>query len=58
MTTEERQAWANSMPNIAVEWAQGIDSAGGPGSEMLVAYMDKLRAAGFEPMRDWAAELN
>jgi TRAP-type C4-dicarboxylate transport system substrate-binding protein len=58
MSQEERQAWADSMPNIAVEWAQALDSTGAPGSDMLVAYMDKLRAAGFEPLRDWAAELN
>lgn len=57
MSAEERQAWANSMPNIAAEWAANLDNAGAPGSEMLVAYMDKLAAAGFTPLRDWAAEL-
>jgi hypothetical protein len=25
---------------------------------MLNAYMDKLKAAGMTPLRDWAAELN
>lgn len=58
MTTEARQAWADSMPNIAVDWANGLDAAGAPGSDMLKAYMGKLKAAGFEPLRDWAAELN
>lgn len=58
MSQEQRQAWADSMPNIAVEWANALDSTGAPGSEMLVAYMDKLRAAGFAPLRDWDAELN
>lgn len=56
MSQEERQAWANSMPNIAAEWAANLDSTGAPGSEMLQAYMGKLAAAGFTPLRDWAAE--
>ncbi|MEP3297172.1 MAG: C4-dicarboxylate TRAP transporter substrate-binding protein [Pseudoruegeria sp.] len=52
----ERAAWAAAMPNIAAEWAQGLDEAGQPGTEMLNAYMGKLSDAGFEPVRDWAAE--
>jgi len=51
-----RAAWANAMPNIAAEWAAKLDASGQPGTEMLVSYMGKLRAAGFEPVRDWAAE--
>lgn len=54
---EGRVAWANSMPNIAVEWAQSLDAAGQPGTDMLRAYMQKLRDAGQTPARDWAAEL-
>lgn len=57
LTAEERAAWAKSMPNIAVQWAQELDKAGAPGSDMLKAYIGKLKAAGFEPLRDWAAEL-
>lgn len=57
LSAEERAAWAAAMPNIAVDWAAALDDEGAPGSEMLVAYMDKLKAAGFEPIRDWAAEL-
>ena len=45
------------MPNIAVGWAKELDEKGEPGSEMLKAYMDKLAAAGFTPLRDWASEL-
>ncbi|MBU2994011.1 C4-dicarboxylate TRAP transporter substrate-binding protein [Octadecabacter sp. B2R22] len=58
LSAEQRQAWAEGMPNIAAEWAADLDATGAPGSEMLAAYMDKLRAAGAEPLRDWAAELN
>lgn len=56
MSADERQAWADSMPNIAAEWAANLDSAGAPGTEMLNAYMGKLVAAGFTPLRDWAAQ--
>lgn len=58
LSAEARAAWAQSMPNIAVDWAKKLDSAGAPGSDMLNAYMDKLKAAGETPVRDWAAELN
>ena len=53
---EERMAWAAAMPNIANEWAAKLDDSGRSGTEMLNAYMDKLKAAGFTPVRDWAAE--
>lgn len=57
LSEEARTAWANSMPNIAVDWAKKLDVAGAPGSEMLKAYMGKLKDAGFTPIRDWASEL-
>lgn len=57
MSKEARTAWAKSMPNIAVDWAKKLDSAGAPGSDMLKAYMGKLKAAGMTPLRDWADEL-
>ena len=53
----DRASWAEAMPNIAVEWAKGLDDKGEPGSDMLKAYMSKLAEAGFEPVRDWASEL-
>jgi len=53
----DRATWAEAMPNIAVEWAKGLDDSGEPGSDMLKAYMGKLAEAGFEPVRDWASEL-
>lgn len=57
MDPAERAAWAAAMPNIAREWAAGLDADGQPGTDMLNAYMQKLRDAGFEPVRDWAAEV-
>ena len=52
----ERTQWAQAMPNIATEWAAKLDEAGEPGTDMLNAYMAKLKASGFEPTRDWASE--
>ena len=57
VSAEDRLKWANAMPNIAVEWAKQLDLSGAPGSEMLKAYMEKLKAAGQIPLRDWAANL-
>jgi len=56
MDPAERQGWADAMPNIAKEWAANLDGKGAPGTAMLTTYMDKLKAAGFTPLRDWAAE--
>lgn len=57
MDPAERKAWADAMPNIAADWAKGLDEKGEPGTEMLKAYLGKLEAAGFKPVRDWAAGL-
>jgi TRAP-type C4-dicarboxylate transport system substrate-binding protein len=55
-TAEDRAAWAAAMPNIASEWAAGLDGKGEPGSDMLKAYLGKLEAAGYTGVRDWTAE--
>lgn len=57
LSAEERMSWAESMPNIAAEWAKQLDEKGEPGSDMLKAYMKKLSDAGFTPLRDWSADL-
>ena len=57
LPADARAAWAAGMPNIAAEWAGGLDKKGAPGSDMLKAYMAKLKNAGQTPVRDWAAEL-
>lgn len=53
---DERSAWAASMPNIAQEWAAGLDAQGKNGTAMLASYIDKLVAAGETPARNWSAE--
>ncbi len=54
MSAEERESWAAAMPNIAQEWAANLDGKGEPGSDMLNAYLGKLEAAGYSPVRNWA----
>lgn len=56
LSEEDRRAWADAMPNIAMELAETLDAKGEDGSGMLAAYMGKLKAAGHSPMRDWSAE--
>ncbi len=50
---EEQEKWANAMPNIAKEWAEGVEKEGLPGTKALAAYMDSLRKQGESPVRDW-----
>lgn len=56
VSNEDRATWANAMPNIAQEWAATLNDNGEAGSEMLAAYLGKLAAAGFTPMRDWTQQ--
>jgi C4-dicarboxylate-binding protein DctP len=56
LSAEARQAWADSMPNLAKEWAADMDGKGLPGSAILSTYMDALRAAGETPVRAWDKE--
>ncbi|MEM9429716.1 MAG: C4-dicarboxylate TRAP transporter substrate-binding protein [Pseudomonadota bacterium] len=57
MDPAERAAWAAAMPDIATEWAAGLDAKGEPGTEMLAAYMAKLAAAGYTPVRNWGGDV-
>lgn len=55
-TAEDRAEWANAMPNLAAEWSADLDAKGEPGSEMLNAYLAKLKAAGYTGVRDWSVK--
>lgn len=54
VSAEDRAAWANAMPNIAQEWASNLNDRSEPGSDMLAAYLAKLKADGFVGVRDWS----
>jgi len=56
VSQEDRAAWAAAMPNIAAEWAATLDDKGEAGTDMLKAYVGKLKAAGSEGVRDWTAK--
>jgi len=52
----ERAKWARDLPNIAKEWASGLDKQGAQGTEMLKFYMDAMRAAKQPIERQWDRE--
>ncbi|MGB0848929.1 MAG: C4-dicarboxylate TRAP transporter substrate-binding protein [Thiolinea sp.] len=56
VSEEERAAWAAAIPDIAKEWASKLDENGEAGTEMLNAYLGKLKEAGYEGLRDWSAK--
>ncbi len=51
-----RRQWAMTMPNIAQEWAKGLDKRGLPGTKVLATYMDELRARHIKLAREWDKE--
>ena len=56
LSAEQRQAWANKLPNIAQEWAKAADAKGLPGTAVLKSYMEKMRQAGQPIVRQWDQE--
>ena len=56
LTAEEKKTWAFAIPNIAQQWAKRQDKAGLPGTEMLVSYMDDMRANKQIVTRNWDRE--
>lgn len=53
---EERKQWAAALPNIAQEWAKRLDERGQPGTELMNAYMNELRARNIGIARHWDRE--
>jgi len=53
LAAADRLAWARGMPNIAKEWAARLDKKGLPGTALLKAYMDEMRAAKQPIARQW-----
>ena len=51
-----RKRWAAGMDNVAMEWAKKLDSSGVNGTAVLKAYMDTMRSAGANPVRNWDKE--
>lgn len=53
LPADEREQWAQDLPDLAGEWAEDAEQRGAPGQEFLEAYMDGLRERGEEPLRAW-----
>ncbi len=56
LSAKERLRWANTLPNIATQWAKRQDAKGLPGSAVLAAYMSELRAVNAPMLRQWDKE--
>ncbi|MBT8169840.1 MULTISPECIES: C4-dicarboxylate TRAP transporter substrate-binding protein [Roseobacteraceae] len=56
LSAEDRAAWANTMPNVAMEWAETLNGNGEQGTEMLATYLGKLADSGHTGVRDWTAK--
>jgi TRAP-type C4-dicarboxylate transport system substrate-binding protein len=53
LAEEERQLWADALPDIAGEWRDATEERGEPAGKVLDAYMEALLAAGATPLRAW-----
>ena len=56
LSDEARKAYAEKMPNVAMDWAKDLDARGLPGTETLKTYMRLSREAGIAHARDWSQE--
>ncbi|KAA9009993.1 C4-dicarboxylate TRAP transporter substrate-binding protein [Histidinibacterium aquaticum] len=57
MPTEEKVRWAEALPPLGKIWVEANEGPDVPAREILVEFMQRLRDAGAEPLRDWAADL-
>jgi len=56
LTDEQRREWADSLPNMAQEWADDLEQRGLPGRQTLRDYMDITRANNQPIVRHWDRE--
>lgn len=56
VSAEERAAWAAAIPNIAQELADTLNKNGEAGTDMINAYLGKLKEAGYDGLRDWSVK--
>ncbi len=52
LAQSEQVKWANLLPNLALEWAQGANRAGWPGAQAIASYVASLTASGAVPLRN------
>jgi TRAP-type C4-dicarboxylate transport system substrate-binding protein len=51
----ERKRWADALGPVARTWAADVNAKGGPGDQVLKAYIEALKKAGTQLPRDWSA---
>jgi C4-dicarboxylate-binding protein DctP len=56
LSPEQRKAWADSLPNIAKEWADDMEAGGLPGHAILHDYMEIMRENQQPIVRHWDRE--
>ncbi len=56
MSTDQRRAWARTVPDLAGDWANGLENRGLPGRRILEDYMNVMRANDQPIMRHWDRE--
>ena len=56
LSAEQRQQWADSIPDLAGAWVAGMENRGLPGHQLLQDYMDIMRANDQAIMRHWDRE--
>jgi len=56
MAEADTVAWAKSLPPLGLDWAKAQDAKGLPGTGILSAYMDGMRAAKQRVVRNWDKE--
>ncbi len=57
MTEDARVEWANALPNIAKEWAVGLEAKGIPASDVVREFIRQVRSRGGPVVRDWTVGL-
>ena len=55
MSDDARKEWADSLPDIASEWRAFNNDKGLPATEVMGLFLDKMTAAGAQPLRNWSA---
>ena len=49
----EKKRWINNLPNIGGQWVEATEKRGHPAREILDAYMEAVRARGYQPLKNW-----
>lgn len=57
MSAADQKKWAQTMPNVAQQWASRLEAKGLPAKAVIRAYVQGAKKRGEKPLRDWEAAL-